>query len=124
MHKVSDGQRRRVQICMSLLKEFKVYVAHGKLQLASTMEEVKKMSNLSLMRTVEQWLRKETDEERKIRKEQKANGLLEFDRRVDGTRVTGDPVHVVNNGWAAGRLNSTVVGEENFVYNLNRVIRQ
>ncbi|KAJ0750789.1 putative ATPase, AAA-type, core, nucleoporin, nucleoporin, protein [Helianthus annuus] len=24
MHKVSDGQRRRVQICMSLLKEFKV----------------------------------------------------------------------------------------------------
>ncbi|KAF5781773.1 putative ATPase, AAA-type, core, P-loop containing nucleoside triphosphate hydrolase [Helianthus annuus] len=24
MHKVSDGQRRRVQICMGLLKEFKV----------------------------------------------------------------------------------------------------
>ncbi|KAJ0753676.1 hypothetical protein HanPI659440_Chr09g0338401 [Helianthus annuus] len=101
-----------------------VYVAHGKLQLASTMEEVKKMSNLSLMRTVEQWLRKETDVERKIRKERKANGLLEFDRRVDGTRVTGDPVRVVNNGWAAGRLNSTVVGEENFVYSSNRVIRQ
>ncbi|KAL9999783.1 putative P-loop containing nucleoside triphosphate hydrolase [Helianthus debilis subsp. tardiflorus] len=149
MHKVSDGQRRRVQICMDLLKEFKVhlldeitvdlyvlaradlltflkkeceergatiiyathifdglenwpshivYVAHGKLQLASTMEE----------RTVEQWLRKETDEERKRRKERKANRLPKFDRRVDGTRETGDPVRVVNNGWAAGRLNSTV----------------
>ncbi|PWA40045.1 non-intrinsic ABC protein 9 [Artemisia annua] len=100
MHKVSDGQRRRVQICMGLLKEFKVllldeitvdldvlaradlltflkkecevrgatiiyathifdglenwpshivYVANGKLQLASTMEDVRKMSNLSLM---------------------------------------------------------------------------
>ncbi|XP_076928971.1 ABC transporter I family member 20-like [Bidens hawaiensis] len=175
MHKVSDGQRRRVQICMGLLKEFKVllldeitvdldvlaradlltflkkeceergatiiyathifdglenwpshivYVAHGKLQLASTMDEVKKTSNLSLMRTIEQWLRKERDEERKRRKERKANGLPEFDRRIDGTRVTGDPVRVVNNGWAAGRLNSTVAGEENFVYSTNRVIRQ
>ncbi|XP_076939613.1 ABC transporter I family member 20-like [Bidens hawaiensis] len=175
MHKVSDGQRRRVQICMGLLKEFKVllldeitvdldvlaradllnflkkeceergatiiyathifdglenwpshivYVAHGKLQLASTMDEVRKTSNLSLMRTVEQWLRKERDEERKRRKERKANGLPEFDRRIDGTRVTGDPVRLVNNGWAAGRLNSTVAGEENFVYSSNRVIRQ
>ncbi|PWA40044.1 non-intrinsic ABC protein 9 [Artemisia annua] len=175
MHKVSDGQRRRVQICMGLLKEFKVllldeitvdldvlaradlltflkkecevrgatiiyathifdglenwpshivYVANGKLQLASTMEDVRKMSNLSLMRTVEQWLRKERDEERKRRKERKANGLPEFDRRVDGTRVTGDPVRVVNNGWAAGRLNSTLAGEENFVYSSNRVMRQ
>ncbi|KAK1419709.1 hypothetical protein QVD17_28986 [Tagetes erecta] len=175
MHKVSDGQRRRVQICMGLLKEFKVllldeitvdldvlaradlltflkkecdqrgatiiyathifdglenwpshivYVAHGKLQLALTMEEVKKTTNLSLMRTVEQWLRKERDEERKRRKERKAKGLPEFDRRIDGTRVTGDPVRAVNNGWAAGRLNSTVAGEENFVYSSNRVIRQ
>ncbi|KVH96385.1 AAA+ ATPase domain-containing protein [Cynara cardunculus var. scolymus] len=176
MHKVSDGQRRRVQICMGLLKEFKVllldeitvdldvlaradlltflrkeceehgatiiyathifdglenwpshivYVAHGKLQLASTMEEVKNMSNLSLMRTVEQWLRKERDEERKRRKERKANGLPEFDRRIDGSRVIGgDPVRVVNNGWAAGRLNSTVAGEKNFMYSSNRVMRQ
>ncbi|MFS7966551.1 hypothetical protein Hanom_Chr09g00775051 [Helianthus anomalus] len=61
MHKVSDDQRRRVQICMGLLKEFKI--------------------------TIEQWLRKETDEERKRRKERKANGLPEFDRRVDGARV-------------------------------------
>nr|GEX94242.1 ABC transporter I family member 20 [Tanacetum cinerariifolium] len=175
MHKVSDGQRRRVQICMGLLKEFKVllldeitvdldvlaradllaflkkecevrsatiiyathifdglenwpshivYVAQGKLQLASTMDDVKKMSNLSLMRTVEQWLRKERDEERKRRKERKENGLPEFDRRIDGTRVTGDPVRVINNGWAAGRLNSTLAGEENFVYSSNRVMRQ
>ena len=77
-----------------------------------------------LQRTVEQWLRKERDEERKRRKERKANGLPEFDRRVDGTRVTGDPVRVVNNGWAAGRLNSTLAGEENFVYSSNRVMRQ
>ncbi|GJT88172.1 putative reverse transcriptase domain-containing protein [Tanacetum coccineum] len=100
MHKVSECERRRVQIYMGLLKEFKVpllneitinldvlaradlltflrkecdvrgatimyathifdglknwpshivYVAQGKLQLASTIDDVKKMSNLSLM---------------------------------------------------------------------------
>ncbi|GKA55679.1 hypothetical protein Tco_0754751, partial [Tanacetum coccineum] len=37
-------------------------------------------------RTIEQWLRKERDEERKRRKKRKANGLPEFDRRIDGTR--------------------------------------
>lgn len=176
MHKVSDGQRRRVQICMGLLKPFKVllldeitvdldvlaradllrflkkeceergatiiyathifdgledwpshmvYVAHGKLQLAMPMDKIKEMSNLSLMRTVEKWLRMERDEERKRRKERKANGLPEFEKQVDGTRVAGgDPVRALNNGWAAGRLNSTIAGEENFVYSSNRVIRQ
>ncbi|KAH7553700.1 hypothetical protein ACOSP7_029480 [Xanthoceras sorbifolium] len=178
MHKVSDGQRRRVQICMGLLKPFKVllldeitvdldvlaradllkflrkeceergatiiyathifdgledwpshivYVAHGNLQLAMPMDEVKKISKLSLMRTVESWLRKEINEERKIRKARKASGLPEFGKQVDGSRVTGDParaaVRVVNNGWAAGRLHSTIAGEENFSLSSNRVLR-
>ncbi|KAK6139402.1 hypothetical protein DH2020_026854 [Rehmannia glutinosa] len=178
MHKVSDGQRRRVQICMGLLKPFKVllldeitvdldvlaradllrflkkecsergstiiyathifdgledwpshivYVARGKLQLAMPMNKIKEISNLSLMRTVESWLRKERDEERKIRKERKASGLPDYEKQVDGSRVTGDParaaVRVLNNGWAAGRLNSTVAGEENFILSSNRVLR-
>lgn len=179
MHKASDGQRRRVQICMGLLKPFKVllldeitvdldvlaradllkylrkeceergatiiyathifdgledwpthivYVAHGKLQLALPLEKVKEMSNLSLMRTVESWIRKERDEERRKRKERKANGLPEFERSVDGSRVAGDParsaIRVTNNGWAAGRLHSTVAGEDNFSFSSNSVLRQ
>ncbi|KAG6473863.1 hypothetical protein ZIOFF_067781 [Zingiber officinale] len=179
MHKASDGQRRRVQICMGLLKPFKVllldeitvdldvlaradllrylkkeceergatiiyathifdgledwpthvvYVAHGKLQLALPLEKVKQMSNLSLMRTVESWLRKERDEDRRRRKERKESGLPEFEKPVKGSRVTGDPariaIRVMNNGWAAGRLNSTVAGEENFFLSSNRVLRQ
>lgn len=179
MHKASDGQRRRVQICMGLLKPFKVllldeitvdldvlaradllkflrkecedrgatiiyathifdgladwpshivYVAHGKLQLALPMEKVKEMSNLSLMRTVESWLRKEREEERKRRKERKANGLSGYENRTEGSRVTGDParsvVRAMNNGWAAGRLHSTIAGEENFFYSSNSVMRQ
>lgn len=179
MHKVSDGQRRRVQICMGLLKPFKVllldeitvdldvlaradllkflkkecevrgatiiyathifdgledwpshivYVAHGTLQLAMPMDEVKNISKLSLMRTIESWLRTERDGERKKRKERKELGLPEFEKQIEGSRVTGDParaaVRAVNNGWAAGRLNSTVAGEENFVLSSNRVVRQ
>ncbi|KAJ9180709.1 hypothetical protein P3X46_008922 [Hevea brasiliensis] len=179
MHKVSDGQRRRVQICMGLLRPFKVllldeitvdldvlaradllkflrkeceergatiiyathifdgleewpthivYVAHGKLQLAMPMAKVKEISNLSLMRTVESWLRKERDEERRRRKERKASGLPEFQKQMEGSRVTGDPssaaVHAMNNGWAAGRLHSTIAGEENFFLSSNRVLRQ
>ncbi|KAL2468695.1 ABC transporter I family member 20 [Forsythia ovata] len=178
MHKVSDGQRRRVQICMGLLKPFKVllldeitvdldvlaradllkflkkecdergativyathifdgledwpshivYVAHGKLQFSMPMDKVKESSRMSLMRTVESWLRKERDDERKRRKARQANGLSEYDKQVDGTRVTGDParsaVRALNNGWAAGRLNSTVAGEESFILSSNRVLR-
>ncbi|XP_010490645.1 PREDICTED: ABC transporter I family member 20-like isoform X1 [Camelina sativa] len=175
LHKVSDGQRRRVQICMGLLKPFKVllldeitvdldvlaradllqflrkecdergatiiyathifdgledwpthivYVANGKLQLALPMEKVKETSKKSLMRTVEAWLRKERDEERKRRKERKANGLPEFESRAEESRVTGDPARMLNNGWAAGRLHSTVKGgEDNFVLSSNRVLR-
>ncbi|KAH0843455.1 hypothetical protein HID58_091996 [Brassica napus] len=175
LHKVSDGQRRRVQICMGLLKPFKVllldeitvdldvlaradllaflrkecqergatiiyathifdgledwpthivYVANGKLQLAMPMEKVKETSKKSLMRTVESWLRKERDEERKTRKERKANGLPEFETRPQESRVTGDPARMLNNGWAAGRLHSTIAGgEDHFVLSSNRVLR-
>lgn len=179
MHKASDGQRRRVQICMGLLKSFKVllldeitvdldvlarsnllsylkkeceergatiiyathifdglddwpthivYIAHGKLQLALPLEKLKEMSQLSLMRTVESWLRKERDEDRRRRKERKEKGLPEFDKVVEGSRVIGDPAknadRVINNGWAAGRLTSTIAGEENFVFSSNSVLRQ
>ena len=82
---------------------------------------------LYLQRTVESWLRKERDEERKRRKERKACGLPEFERQIEGSRVTGDPAHAatraLNNGWAAGRLHSTIAGEENFVLSSNRVLR-
>ncbi|XP_034708093.1 ABC transporter I family member 20-like isoform X2 [Vitis riparia] len=105
-----------------------VYVAHGKLQLAMPMEKVREMSNLSLMRTVESWLRKERDEGRKRRKERKAVGLPEFESQVEGSRVAGDParaaVRALNNGWAAGRLHSTIAGEENFFLSSNSVLRQ
>ncbi|KAL5700349.1 ABC transporter I member 20 [Ranunculus cassubicifolius] len=178
LHKVSDGQRRRVQICMGLLKPYKVllldeitvdldvlaradllkflkkecqergatiiyathifdgledwpshivYVARGKLELALPMDKVKEISNLSLMRTVEKWLRKERDEDRIRRKERKAKGLSEFGDKVEGSRVIGDPAksgaRALNNGWAAGRLTSTVAGEENFLLSSNRVLR-
>lgn len=77
---------------------------------------------------MEQWLRKERDEERKRRKDRKANGLPEFEKQVDGSRVAGGPaiaaVRATNNGWAAGRLHSTIAGEENFVFSSNRVLRQ
>lgn len=168
LHKVSDGQRRRVQICMGLLRPYKVllldeitvdldvlaradllkflrkeceergatiiyathifdglenwpshivYVANGKLQLSMPMDKVRETYKLSLMRTVESWLRKEREEERKRRKERKAKGLPEFEEQIEGSRV-------INNGWAAGRLNSTIAGEENFVLSSNRVLRQ
>ncbi|KAK8934986.1 ABC transporter I family member 20 [Platanthera zijinensis] len=175
MHKSSDGQRRRLQICMGLLKPFKVllldeitvdldvlvranllkylkkecetrgatiiyathifdglndwpshivYVAHGKLQLASPLVKVKEMSHLSLMRTVESWLRRERDEDRKLRKERHNNGLPERENSIDGTRVAGVPARMLNNGWASGRLQSTVAGEENFYLSSNSVLRQ
>lgn len=77
-----------------------------------------------MQRTVESWLRKERDEVRRSRKERKAKGLPEFENQVEGTRVIGDPARPLNNGWAAGRLNSTVAGQENFMLSSNRVMRQ
>lgn len=77
---------------------------------------------------MESWLRKERDENRRRRKERKESGLPEFEKQVEGSRVKGDPAgfatRVMNNGWGAGRLNSTVAGEENFFLSSNRVLRQ
>lgn len=78
-------------------------------------------------RTVERWLRNEIDEQRRVRKERLAKGLPEFeDQNSDGSRVLGESTKKVamNNGWAGGRLHSTLAGEEN-VYDLssNRVLR-
>ena len=82
----------------------------------------------AFQRTVESWLRKERDEGRRRRKERKEKGLPEFDKVVEGSQVIGDPAksaaRVVNNGWAAGRLTSTIAGEENFVFSSNSVLRQ
>eukprot|EP00252_Welwitschia_mirabilis_P017948 TRINITY_DN40076_c0_g1_i1.p1 TRINITY_DN40076_c0_g1~~TRINITY_DN40076_c0_g1_i1.p1 ORF type:complete len:327 (+),score=70.82 TRINITY_DN40076_c0_g1_i1:272-1252(+) len=178
MHKVSDGQRRRVQICMGLLKPFKVllldeitvdldvlaradllsflkdecdtrgatiiyathifdglddwpthiaYIAHGKLQVAQPIKEVLRKSNLSLMRTVEQWLREEKEEVRRRRKERKEKGLPEFEDSIEGSRVVGTPARKVvqpyNNGWAGGRLHSTLAGNDPFESSSNSVLR-
>jgi CCR4-NOT complex subunit CAF16 len=82
----------------------------------------------SFQRTAETWLRKERDEDRRRRKERKEKVLPEFDKVVEGTQVIGDPAksaaRVVNNGWAAGRLTSTIAGEENFIFSSNSVLRQ
>lgn len=176
MHKVSDGQRRRVQICMGLLRPYQVllldeitvdldvlaradlmtflksecdergatiiyathifdgleswpnhiaYVAKGRLQFAKPISQIEEMKELSLMRTVERWLRKEIDEQRRIRKERIAKGLPEFDDiNPDGTRVIGESAKkVLNNGWAGGRLHSTIAGEDPYDLSSNRVLR-
>lgn len=77
---------------------------------------------------MESWLRKEREEKRQRRKERKAMGQPEFESQVEGSRVAGDParaaVRALNNGWAAGRLHSTIAGEENFFFSSNRVLRQ
>jgi len=103
------------------------YVARGKLQLALPLEEVEELKELSLMRTVEKWLRKEKEEEKRIRKERKAQGLAEFEEYVEGSRVVGDPARVaaqpLNNGWAGGRLHSTLAGTDPFDFSSNSVLR-
>ncbi|KAL2623651.1 hypothetical protein R1flu_003856 [Riccia fluitans] len=181
MHIVSDGQRRRVQICMGLLRPYKVllldeitvdldvlaradlltflrdeceqhgctviyathifdgleswpthlaYVADGRLQLAKPVGDIPELKELSLMRTIEKWLRKEIEAQRRMRKERRARGLPEYDTHVEGSRVAGgDPAkasQLLNNGWAAGRLHSTLAGrEKEQLYDLssNRVLR-
>jgi CCR4-NOT complex subunit CAF16 len=81
-----------------------------------------------LQRAVEKWLRKEIEEQRQIRKERLANGLPEFEEQnVDGTRVIGESakvaVRALNNGWAGGRLHSTIAGEDPYDLSSNRVLR-
>ncbi|KAJ7529303.1 hypothetical protein O6H91_15G043200 [Diphasiastrum complanatum] len=175
MHKVSDGQRRRVQICMGLLRPFKVllldeitvdldvvtradlmsflksecaegatiiyathifdgletwpshiaYVANGKLQFLKSISDIEEMKEMSLMRTVEKWLRKEVEQERKLRKERQIKGLSEYEKG-NKARI-GEPgravVQLLNNGWAGGRLHSTLAGEDLFELSSNKVLR-
>ncbi|KAF2611357.1 hypothetical protein F2Q70_00007024, partial [Brassica cretica] len=142
LHKVSDGQRRRVQICMGLLKPFKVLLLD---EITVDLDVLARADLLTFLRKecqergatiiyathifdgLEDWpthiLRKERDEERKTRKERKANhGLPEFESRAEESRVTGDPARMLNNGRAAWRLHSTIAGsEDHFVFSSNRV---
>ncbi|KAL9685207.1 hypothetical protein QQ045_022655 [Rhodiola kirilowii] len=89
------------------------------------MRLAKKIRSTTFTRTVESWLRKERDDERKMRKERKAKGLPEFEKSIDGTRVAGCPAHVLNNGWAGGRMHATIVGSDENLFNIssNRVLR-
>lgn len=170
LHKVSDGQRRRVQICMGLLRPFKVllldeitvdldvlaradllsflnsecqckgatiiyathifdglemwpshiaYVAQGRLQFAKPLSDIKEVKEISLMRTVERWLRKEIEDQRMKRKERRTKG----EPHVDSSS-TKDKMKVLNNGWAGGRLHSTLAGEGAYNLSSNRVLRQ
>ena len=77
---------------------------------------------------MEKWLRVEINEERRLRRERKAKGLPEYEEAVEGTRVAGgDPARAkgqpLNNGWAGGRLTSTLAGQEPFELSSNRVLR-
>ncbi|KAL0666354.1 hypothetical protein Bca4012_029058 [Brassica carinata] len=57
-------------------------------------------------------------------KKGKPMGLPELETRAEESRVTGDPARMLNNGWAAGRLRSTIAGgEDHFVLSPNRVLR-
>ncbi|EFJ30247.1 ATP-binding cassette transporter, subfamily I, member 1, SmABCI1 [Selaginella moellendorffii] len=184
MHKVSDGQRRRVQICMGLLKPFKAsnhfkdvllldeitvdldvlarsdllaflksecldrgatiiyathifdgleswpshiaYLASGRLQIMKPLHEIPELKELSLMRTVEKWLRKEINEQRKARKLRLEQGLPEFEDRIEGSRVIGgrEKALPLNNGWIEGRMTSSLAGQEDpFNLSSNRVLR-
>ncbi|MCO5583982.1 hypothetical protein L7F22_037900 [Adiantum nelumboides] len=170
LHKVSDGQRRRVQICMGLLWPFKVllldeitvdldvlaradllafllsecqtrgatiiyathifdgletwpshiaYVAQGTLQFAKPLHELKELKETSLMRLVESWLRKEIENHRRKRKEKREKGGANIDLK---SATSGSKV--LNNGWAGGRLHSTLAGEAPYNLSLNSVLRQ
>ncbi|KAH7444234.1 hypothetical protein KP509_02G070700 [Ceratopteris richardii] len=169
LHRVSDGQRRRVQICMGLLRPFKVllldeitvdldvlaradllafllsecqnkgatiiyathifdgletwpshiaYVAQGVLQFVKPLSEVEDLKNATLMRVVEGWLRKEIESERKKRKENRGKGVAGSDWKPPSD------FRLLNNGWAGGRLHSTLAGEAPYILSSNRVLRQ
>ncbi|MCO5556291.1 hypothetical protein L7F22_009837 [Adiantum nelumboides] len=168
LHKVSDGQRRRVQICMGLLRPFKVllldeitvdldvlaradllafllsecqtrgatiiyathifdgletwpshiaYVAQGTLQFAKPLHELKELKETSLMRLVESWLRKEIENHRRKRKEKLEKGGASIDLK---SATSGSMV--LNNGWAGGRLHSTLAGETPYNLSSNSVL--
>lgn len=178
LHKVSDGQRRRVQICMGLLRPFEVllldeitvdldvlaradllsfllsecedrgativyathifdgleswpshlaYIAQGRLQFAKPLKEIEEVKELSLMRAVEKWLRKEAEDKRRKQKEKQAKGALGSGENVNGAPIIEEPtkpaMRILNNGWAGGRLHSTLAGEGPYDLSSNRVLR-
>lgn len=160
MHLVSDGQRRRVQIAMGLLKPFKVllldeitvdldvlgradlmnflkeecrergatviyathifdgleswpshmmYVAGGQLQEFKKAEEVPELQQGLLLELVERWLRKEQENE----KEWKKNRIVVEYAGDKGSSLEEGAAW--NNGWAAGRLTSSMKLSSNAV---------
>jgi len=149
LHQVSDGQRRRVQIAMGLLKPFRVllldeitvdldvlvrrdlmewlkkeclarnatviyathifdglddwathvmYVARGKMQLFQRWNDVEGLVEHGIRATVENWLTKEKEIEAKLIAEGK----------MPRFRAAHELKQNFNNGWAAGRLNTTL----------------
>jgi CCR4-NOT complex subunit CAF16 len=155
MHLVSDGQRRRVQIAMGLLKPFQVllldeitvdldvlgradlmnflkeecvergasiiyathifdgleswpshvmYVAQGQLRAFQTAEDVPELREGKLLELVERWLREEKAER------DLANGKTgELIMEYAGDKGSGHGDNASwNNGWAAGRLTSSM----------------
>ncbi|KAF3448186.1 hypothetical protein FNV43_RR08898 [Rhamnella rubrinervis] len=123
LHKVSDGQRRWVQICMRLLKPFKVLL----LDEITVFLDVLAWDDLLkfLRRKCEEFmlLRKERDEESKRWEKREARGPPKFEEQKERSHVIGDPARALNNGLVAGRLHSIITGEDNFVFSFNRVLR-
>lgn len=159
MHLVSDGQRRRVQIAMGLLKPFDVllldeitvdldvlgrsdlmkflkeecrernatilyathifdgleswpshvmYVASGSLRLFEKAENIPQLKQGDLLGLVEGWLRKEKEE--KEAREGPVSVVYHGDRG-SGAQAQAE----WNNGWAAGRLTSSMQLSSNAV---------
>ena len=155
MHQVSDGQRRRVQLAMGLLRPFQVllldeitvdldvlvrrdlmnflkqeceergatiiyathifdgldewathlmYVARGHMQIFDKCEGVEGLKEVGLRRTVEKWLREEKVICEKLAAEGKLHNPSKAKQGYDR-----------NNGWAAGRLATTIKLSSNAV---------
>ncbi|BDA42554.1 ABC transporter I family member 20 [Coccomyxa sp. Obi] len=156
MHRVSDGQRRRVQICMGLLKPPQVllldeitvdldvlaradlldflkeeseqrgtsiiYATHifdglerwpthimflsgGSLKVWKKAEDIPELANDQLLQLAEKWLR----EEKHLRKVTKAS------TETEGKDKKSLKVASWSNGWAAGRMTSTLKDSSNAV---------
>jgi len=162
MHLVSDGQRRRVQIAMGLLKPFKVllldeitvdldvlgradlmeflkeecrdqgatviyathifdgleawpshlmYVAGGTLRVFEQADRIPELASGQLLALVERWLRQEKAERVASKSETEKKNLEYAGDR--GTETGG--IAEWNNGWAAGRLTSSMKLSSNAV---------
>ncbi|KAL4449008.1 hypothetical protein ABPG77_007725 [Micractinium sp. CCAP 211/92] len=163
MHLVSDGQRRRVQIAMGLLKPFQVllldeitvdldvlgradlmdflrqecaergatiiyathifdgleswpshimYVAGGRLQVFAAAADVPELQEGRLLELVERWLR----EEQRQRAQRQGNDPAKWhDEHAADGEDGALQLASFNNGWAAGRLTSTLQHSANTV---------